>query len=265
MQRDTFSTFDRALQVSFLSMIKRGLSVFDPPNDLVDTSGVTPKLSEGERVLWIGTPGWLSSFFCTATVVTAGALLLALIAYHGIYALTPAQYAIDGLVRKRWTVVGGLVIFAFIPQLIALRLVDAFVYILTTKRMMVKVDRTRLLVRLFGYFKKVADADGFAAYDLRYLNGARVYAGLRSYGNVSVRYSIGQFGELRGDVNTYKSDPAFVRDRRYVKVFYRKLACFHLGETFCNVYFGIKDVGRLGDVLNDQCAADIERFASRRR
>jgi hypothetical protein len=55
-------------------MIKRGLSVFDPPNDLLDTSGVAPKLSEGERVLWIGTPGRLSSFFCTATVVTAGAL-----------------------------------------------------------------------------------------------------------------------------------------------------------------------------------------------
>jgi len=246
-------------------MIKRGLSVFDPPNDLVDTSGVTSKLSEGERVLWIGTPGWLSSFFCTATVVTAGALLLALIAYHGIYALTPAQYAIEGLVRKRWTVVGALVIFAFIPQLIALHLGNAFVYILTTKQMMVKVDRAKLLVRLFGLFKKVADADGFAAYDLRYLNGARVYAGLRSCGNVSVRYSVGQFGELRGDVNTNKSDPVFVRDRRYVKVSYRKLACFHLAETFCNVYFGIKDVGRLGDVLNDQCAADIERFASRRR
>jgi hypothetical protein len=57
------STFDRALQVSFKSMIKRGLSIFDPPNDLVDASGVTPKLSEGERVLWIGTPGWFSSFF----------------------------------------------------------------------------------------------------------------------------------------------------------------------------------------------------------
>jgi hypothetical protein len=28
----------------------RGLSVFDPPKDLVDASGVTPKLSEDERV-----------------------------------------------------------------------------------------------------------------------------------------------------------------------------------------------------------------------
>ena len=107
-------------------MIKRGLSVFDPPNNLLDTSGVTPKLSEGERVLWIGTPGWLSSFFCTSTVVTPGALFLALVAYHGIYVLTPAQYAIEGLVRGRWIVVGVIIVFAFIPQLTALRLGGAF-------------------------------------------------------------------------------------------------------------------------------------------
>jgi hypothetical protein len=244
-------------------MIKRGLSVFDPPNNLLDTSGVAPKLSEDERVLWIGTPGWLSSFFCTASVATAGALVLALIAYHGIYSLTPEQYAIEGLVRRRWIVVGALAIFAFIPQLIALRIGGAFIYILTTKRMMVKVDRTRLLVRLFRYFKNVVNTDGFAAYDLRYLNGARVYAGLWSYGNVSVRYTVGSFGEVRGDLSTYESKPFFFRDRRYVKVFYRKLACFHLAETFCNVYFGIKDVGRLGDVLNDQCAARLERIAPR--
>ncbi len=31
-------------------MIKRGLSVFDPPKDLADASGVTPKLGEDERV-----------------------------------------------------------------------------------------------------------------------------------------------------------------------------------------------------------------------
>ncbi|WP_244071472.1 hypothetical protein [Bradyrhizobium sp. Ce-3] len=133
-------------------MIKPGLSVFDPPNDLLDTSGVTPKLGEGERVLWIGTPGRISSFFCTASFVTVGALVLALIAYHGIYSLTPEQYAIEGLVRKRWIVVGALVLFAFIPQLIALRMGGAFAYILTTKRMMVRVDRTRFLVRLFRYF-----------------------------------------------------------------------------------------------------------------
>jgi hypothetical protein len=239
--------------------ITRGLSIFDPPSDLVDASGVAPKLGEGERVLWIGTPGWLSSFFCTATVVTSGALFLALIAHHGIYVLTPAQYAIEGLVRRRWIVVGAIVIFAFIPQLMALRLGDAFVYILTTKRMMVKVDRTRLLVRLFRSFKKIADADGFAAYDSKYLNGARVYAGLRSYGNVSVRYTVNGAGELRDDLRTFKDEPFFSRDRRYVKVFYRKLACFHVAETFCNVYFGIKDVGRLGDVLNDVCAANLER------
>ncbi|GIQ74854.1 hypothetical protein BraRD5C2_32950 [Bradyrhizobium sp. RD5-C2] len=251
------------MHVSDISMIKRGLSVFDPPNDLLDTSGVTPKLGEGELVLWVGTPGWLSSFFCTASFVTAGALVLALIAYHGIYSLTPEQYAIEGLVRKRWIVVDALVFFAFIPQLIALRMGGAFVYILTTKRMMVRVDQTRLLVRLFRYFKSVVDADGFAAYDLRYLNGARVYAGLWSYGNVSVRYTVGSLGEVRGDLSTYDSKPFFFRDRRYVKVFYRKLACFHLAETFCNVYFGIKDVGRLGDVLNDQCAARLGRIAPR--
>jgi hypothetical protein len=65
--------------------------------------------------------------------------------------------------------------------LIALRFGGAFAYILTTKRMIVKVDRTSWLVRLFRYFKKVADTDGFAAYDLKYLNGARVYVGLWGY------------------------------------------------------------------------------------
>ena len=240
-------------------MIKRGLSVFDPPKDLVDSSGVMPKLSEGERVLWIGTPGWLSTFFCTTAVPTWGLLFLALFAYRGIYVLTPEQYAIEGLVRGRWIVVGVIVIFAFIPQLMALRLGGAFAYVLTTKRMMVKVDRTRFLVRFLRYFRNVADTDGFAAYDLTYLNGARVYAGFWSYGNVSVRDNVGAFGKLRGDLSTYKTEPVFFRDRRYVKIFYRKLAYFHLAETFCNVYFGIKDVGRLGDVLNDQCAARLHK------
>ena len=87
-------------------------------------------------------------------------------------------------------------------------------YILTTKRMIVKVDRTSWLVRLFRYFKKVTDTDGFAAYDLKYLNGARVYVGLWGYGNVSVFYNVGQFGELRGDLSTYGSDPVFLRDHR---------------------------------------------------
>ena len=41
-------------------MIKRGVSVFDPTKDLLDASGGTPKLSEGERVMWIGTRvGWI--------------------------------------------------------------------------------------------------------------------------------------------------------------------------------------------------------------
>ena len=56
-------------------MMKRGLSVFEPPKDLVDTSGVTPKLSEDERVLWIGTPGRLSSFFCSTQWITWGLLV----------------------------------------------------------------------------------------------------------------------------------------------------------------------------------------------
>jgi hypothetical protein len=62
--------------------------------------------------------------------------------------------------------------------------------------MIVKIDQTRMFVRWLRYFKSVADADGFAAYDLRYLNGARVYAGLWSYGNVSVRSYVRSFGEL---------------------------------------------------------------------
>jgi hypothetical protein len=194
-----------------------------------------------------------------------GALFLALIAYHGIYVLTPAQRAIEGLVRGRWIVVGVTATFAFIPQLMALRLGDAFVYILTSKRMMIKVDRTRLLVRLFGFFKKVADADGFAAYDLRYLNGARVYVGLWNCGNVSVSYNVGAAGELRGDLSTYKSEPVFFSDRRYVKVFYHKLARLHLADTFSNVYFGIKDVGRLGDVLNDQCATNLKEATANKQ
>jgi hypothetical protein len=239
-------------------MIKRGLSVFDPPKDLVDASGIPPKLSEDERVIWIGTPGWFSTFFCSTTVPTWGAFCLALFAYHGIYTLTPEQHAIEGLVRARWIVVCVIVIFAFIPQLFALRIGGAFAYILTTKRMIVKIDQTRTFVRWLRYFKSVADADGFAAYDLRYLNGARVYAGLWSYGNVSVRSYVGSFGELRHKI--HKSEPV-LRDRRFVKV-WRRLPHFRLAETPCNVYFGIKDVGRLGDLLNDQCAADI---ASRRR
>jgi hypothetical protein len=238
--------------------ITRGLSAFDPTKEMVDATGVTLGMDEGERVLWIGTPGWLSSFFCSATVVTFGAIILALVAYHGIYVLTPEQYAIEGLVRRRWIVVGALVVFALIPQLIALSLGSAFVYILTTRRMVVKTDRTRFLARIFGLFKEVADANGFVAYDLAYLNGARVYAGFRSYGNVSVRSNVGNFGKLRGDLKTLGTDPVFVRERRYVKVVYRWMACFHLGETFCNVYFGLKDVARLGDLLNDRCSAKLK-------
>lgn len=246
-------------------MTKRGLSIFDPPNDLVDASGVTPKLDEGERVLWIGTPGRFSSFFCANSWVTPALLFMAFILYRGLYVRTAAQYAVDGLIRSRWEVIGFTVFFAFILQLVALRMGGAFVYALTTKRMIVKVDRTRLFVRLFRYFQKVADADGLAVYDLRYLNGARVYAGPWGYGNVSVSYKVGSFGKLRGDLDIYESEPAFRRDRRYVKVFFRGLTFFHPAESFCNVYFGLKDVGRLGDLLNDRCAADIERFASRRR
>jgi hypothetical protein len=238
-------------------MIKRGLSVFDPPKDLVDASGVTPKLSEGERVLWIGAPGWLSSFFCTTTVATPVLLFVAFLLYREIYVPTPGKHTIEELIRIRWIIFGLLVFAAFVPRLMALRFGGAFAYILTTKRMMVKVDRTRLLARLLRLFKKVADADGFASYDLKYLNGACVYAGLWSYGNVSVRYNVGPSGELTGDLSTYRDEPVFFRDRRYVKVFYRKLACLHVAETFCNVYFGIKDVGRLGDVLNAQCAARL--------
>jgi hypothetical protein len=239
--------------------ITRGLSVFDPPSDLVDASGVTPKLSEGERVLWIGTPGWLSSFCCSTSVVTWLFLCAAFIAYRGIYVLTPAQRAIEGLVRGRWEVVGFVFILAFAIPLIALRMGSAFVYILTTKRMMVKVDRTRLLVRLFRYIKNFAGADGFVAYDLKYLNGARAYAGLWTYGNVSVRYTVNGSGELRDDLRTFKDEPFFVRDSRYVKVLYPRLPYFHVAESFCNVYFGIKDVGRLGDVLNELCASRLNR------
>lgn len=244
-------------------MIKRGLSIFDPPSDLVDTSGVTPKL-KGERVLWIGTPGWFSSFFCTSSLATPAFLFVALVLYRGLYVRTPAQYAIPGLVASRWGVIVFIIFSAFILNWVALRMGGAFVYILTTKRMIVKVDRTRLLVRLFHYFEKVSDADGFATYDLRCLNGARVYAGPWGYGNVSVFYNVGRFGALRRSLEKYKSEPAFRRDRRYVNVFFRGVIYFHLSESFCNVYFGIKDVDRLGDLLNVQCAAEIERFASQR-
>lgn len=236
-------------------MIKRGLSVFDPPKDLVDASGVTPKLGEDERVIWIGTPGWFSTFFCSTTIPTWGAFCLALFAYHGIYTLTPEQHAIEGLVRGRWIVVCVIVIFAFIPQLFVLRIGGAFAYILTTERMIVKIDQTRMFVRWLRYFKSVADTDGFAAYDLRHLNGARVHAGLWGYGNISVRLSVGSFGGLRD--GKYESEPVF-RDGRFVKV-WRSLPHFRLAETPCNVYFGIKDVGRLGDLLNDQCAARLNR------
>lgn len=236
-------------------MIKSGVSAFDPPSDLVDAFGVTPKLSEGERVLWIGTPGWLSSFLCVTTVATPALLFAAFLQCGGFHLMTAARE----LTRTQWTVLGLTVFAAFIPQLLAVRLGGAFAYILTTKRMFVKVDRANLFCRVFRSFGKVVDADGFAAYDLKYLNGARVYAGLRSYGNISVIYNVGVTGELRGDLSTYGSDPVFFRDRRYVKVFYRQLACFHVGESFSNVYFGIKDVGRLGDVLNDQCAARLDR------
>jgi hypothetical protein len=144
-----------------------------------------------------------------------GALCLALFIYHGLYELTPAQQAIaERVIRGRWIVVDIIVVFAFMLPLIALRFGGAFAYILTTKRMIVKVDRTSWLVRLFRYFKKVTDTDGFAAYDLKYLNGARVYVGLWGYGNVSVFYNVGQFGELRGDLSTYGSDPVFLRDHR---------------------------------------------------
>jgi hypothetical protein len=243
-------------------MIERGLSVFDPPKDLVDASGVTPKLDEGERVLWMGTPGWVTSFFCTTSLATLIALFGALIAYHGIYVETAAQHAIEGLTANRWRIVVLMVILALIPQLMTLWLGGAFVYILTTTRMMVKVDRTRLLIRLFGWFKKVSDTEGFAAYDLRYLNGARAYSGLWGYGNLSVSAAVKGSGELRKiDFSQYGSRPFFFRDRRYVKVIYRKRVGFHffLDEKIGNTYFGIKDVGRLGYVLNDQCAARLNR------
>jgi hypothetical protein len=244
-------------------MIKRGLSIFDPPNDLVDGSGVTPKLGEGERVLWIGTPGWFSSFFCTNSPATLVFLFVAIVLYRGVYVRTAAQYAIDGLIASRYGVIVFIVFCAFIFQLVALRMGSAFVYILTTERIMVKVDRTRFLVRLFRYFQEVADADGFVSYDLRYLNGARIYAGPWDYGNLSLLSNVSKLGNLRPNLNT--SEPAFRRGRRCVEVSFRGVVFFHLGETFCNVYFGIKDVGRLGDLMNDQYVANIESLASQRK
>lgn len=238
-------------------MIERGLSVFDPPRELVDACGVTPKLSEGERVLWIGTPGRFSSFFCTTSVFTWIGFGLALfVIVHGIYGMTPAEYAIEGLARNRWIVVGIIVSFVLAFQLMSLRIYGGFAYILTTKRMLIKVDRKRWLARLFRYFKGVCDADGFAAYDLRYLNGTRVYAGLGEYGNVSVARSVDSLGKLRELSDAYRAKLVF-RDGRCVKVFRRWLACIHVGETVCNVYSGIKDVSRLGEVMNNQCAARL--------
>jgi hypothetical protein len=237
-------------------MIRRGLSVFDPTKELVDASGVTPKLSEGERVLWIGTPGWLSSFFCTTTVTTPTLLIVAFLEYRGMVALE-AAHAIDRYAGTRWIVLCLTVFAAFLPQLCAEVIGGAFVYILTTKRMMVWFDRTRFFASLFFFARRVVDADGFASYDLKYLNGARVNAGLWSYGNVSVSYTVRVSGESRPNLSTYGDEPVFSRDRRYVKVFYRKLACIRVAEGCFNVYFGIKDVGRLGDVLNEQCAVRL--------
>ena len=65
-------------------MMKRGLSVFEPPKDLVDTSGVTPKLSEDERVLWIGTSA-AQQLFLLNPMDYLGAPCLALFIYHKLY------------------------------------------------------------------------------------------------------------------------------------------------------------------------------------
>src|SRR5438132_7468026 len=129
-------------------------------------------------------------------------------------------------------------------RFIAAYIGGAFVYVLTTKRMMVRVDRTKFFVRKRSWFPSI-DADDFYIYDLRYLNGARVYAGLLGYGNISVFETVGSDGQLR-DGSTFETEPFFFRDRRYVKVFYRRLVRFQLAEGFCTVYFGIRDVGRLG-------------------
>lgn len=250
-------------------MIERGLSIFDPPKDLVDASGVTPKLTEGERVLWIGTPGWLSSLYCTTTWITYVSLFFGLfLVWHGIYELTAAERAIPGLLANRSKAISMLLIPAFAIQLGTLQLVRAFVYILTTNRWIVKVDRTKFLVRLFMLFKNVTDAEGFFACELRYLNGSRAYSGLRAYGNVSIS-STAMGTELRGGKRelSFEADPFFSRESRYVKVIYTKRVGprFFLAEKLNNTFFGIKDVARLGYLLNDQCAADIECFASRRR
>ena len=234
--------------------IARGVSVFDPPKDLIDASGVAPKLGDGEQVLWIGTPGRLSSFFCANSVVTPVMFFAILLVLHRIHEVNTGQFAYHRPLWNLWAVVGFLAIFAFIPQLLASYISSAFVYVLTTRRMFVRVDRTRLYFRWLSSL----DADGFAIYDLKYLNGARGYVGLLGYGNISVRATVASYGELR-DGYTFRTEPFFFRERRYVKVFYHKLVRLHLAETILNVYFGLRDVGRLGDILNDQCAARSEK------
>jgi hypothetical protein len=244
-------------------MIKRGLSVFNPPKDLIDASGLSTKLSQDEQVVWVGTPGWASSLYCAMSWRTPLLLLCAPLAYRDMYLRNGERYGVDGLLEGQSLVVWIIIVMAVGIPLAALYCANGFIYFITTRRFIVKVDRTKALFRLFRYFREVADSEGFAAYDIKLINGCRVYCGLWGYGNVSVAYSVNWSGSLRDDFRnlgqgkSIRKEPFFLRDHRYVKTFFRIFVGFHLAESFCNTYFGIRSVAEVGRALNDQCSIGL--------
>ena len=139
---------------SFSIALARGLSIDDEARSIglraTQGPGRRPNLAKTSAFSGSVRQDGSAAFSAQPNGLLGGALCLALFIYHGLYELTPAQQAIaERVIRGRWIVVDIIVVFAFMLPLIALRFGGAFAYILTTKRMIVKVDRTSWLVRLF--------------------------------------------------------------------------------------------------------------------
>jgi hypothetical protein len=257
-------TFDKK-QCHRNSMIKRGLSVFYPPKDLVDACGLTTKLKERENVLWLGTPGWISTFYCAASwqmiALNSGAIL----AYYKAYWRNVALYQFHGVFDHQLSVIVFVVVLSFYSHLFVIPNVNTLIYIVTTSRIIVKAEwKNRSLTQIFAPLRGIVDPDGFAIYDIGYLNGCSVCSGLFGYGNILAVAMADMGGQLRGELREVENgkrrintEPIFGRSKRYVKISRRLVLGLGLIGSPSNVYFGIKDVAKVGDLLNQQCDARL--------
>src|SRR5271163_2379430 len=249
------------------SMIKRGLSIFRPPRDLVEACGLTTKLKEREDVLWLGTPGWFSTLYCVVSWEMIVLNSAAVFAYYDAYRRNVALYNFHGVFDHQLYVIAFVVILSFYHHLFVMPNVNTLIYVVTTNRMIIKVERkVGSLAKLLTPFREIADPDGFAIYDIGCLNGCSVSTGFLGYGNISAVAMADMGGQLRGELREVESgkrkintEPIFRRSRRYVKASRRLVLGLGLIGSTSNVYFGIKDVRKVADLLNQQCGARLDK------